>query len=147
MPDLRSPILSVRLPAWQRRATYGVVGALVVTGLGWLAAHYLLTAKGDFGIEEHPMAHWALVAHGISAYGVLWLWGALWPAHMRMAWRLGRNRFTGLVMVTTMSLLSVSGLWLYYGSTGGRDAVSLLHWLVGLASAPALVWHIVTGKK
>jgi len=148
MPEPRpASTASLSLPRWQRRAIYAAFGLIALSGIAWLAAHYLLAEAGEFGASEHPLAHWSLVAHGIGAYLLLWLVGSLWPLHMRLAWRLHRNRTTGLVMGALLSSLALTGLWLYYGSIDAREGVSLAHWLLGLGLVPLLVLHIVIGRS
>lgn len=144
-PPLPRP--AVRLPRWQRRLAYAAFGAISLSGIAWLIAHYALATNGEFGAAEHPLAHWALVAHGVGAYLLVWLVGSMWPLHMRLAWRLRRNRATGVAMSTLLALLALSGLWLYYGGVSGREVVSAGHWLLGLTLVPALVLHLIVGRS
>lgn len=143
MSDADRPHNAMRLPRWQRRLAYAAFAWVGLSGIAWLIAHYALA--GDFG-AEHPLAHWSLVVHGVGAYLLLWLAGSLWPLHMRPAWRIGRNRSTGVLMSTLLAVLAASGLWLYYGAAG-REAVSLIHWAIGLALVPMLVIHLVVGRR
>jgi hypothetical protein len=129
------------LPSWQRWLVYGTGALLWASGSAWLISHYLLSGQSAFGADEHPLSHWSLVAHGTSAYAAVLAVGSLLPAHMRSAWRLRRNRVTGGAMAALLSLLALSGLWLYYGSAPGREWVSNAHWLLGLLSALWLWLH------
>ena len=93
------------------------------------------------------MARWALAAHGVAAYALLWAAGSLMPLHIRVAWRLRRNRTSGAVMGALLTLLALTGLWLYYGSLAGRDWVSVGHWLLGLMAALTVWLHRWLGRR
>ena len=135
------------LPAWQRWVLYGTGLAVLSSGLAWLLAHYGLSGQSAFGADEHPMARWALAAHGVAAYALLWAAGSLMPLHIRVAWRLRRNRTSGAVMGAMLTLLALTGLWLYYGSLAGRDWVSVGHWLLGLLAALTVWLHRWLGRR
>ena len=58
-----------------------------------------------------------------------------------------RNIFLGITLVTFMLLLTVTAYLLYYdGDEKLRPIISLMHWIIGLAVAPLLSWHVISGR-
>lgn len=149
-PGLAPAPLAIALPRWQRRVVYCSVAALVLTGLFWLAASWPSVMGGDVASLSETARRWAAAAlrlHGIAAYVVLVAIGALLPMHVRLAWLRRRNRTSGAGLIVVLSVLSASGLWLYYGPEGGRPAISALHWLIGLALPVGLILHRWLGRR
>lgn len=70
----------------------------------------------------------------------MWLLGLLRPTHLLPAWR-ARRRASGIVLAVGMAVLVASGWLLYYGGEETRGAISLLHWILGLALALPLLRH------
>ena len=142
------PRRPTRLPTWQEYSVYVTLGALVVTGLLWLALDQCVRTKTEFGPEHHPAQKWTLIAHGVAAYLFLVVGGAMIPVHVKLGWHLGRNRQSGLLLGMTAILHALSGVGLYYlGEETSRAAVSLMHWVVGVVIVPALVIHAVRGLR
>jgi len=126
----------------QKFAVYGVFALLWISGAVWLPVHYFLRQQGPFGDVPNPAEHWLIVAHGAGAFAALWLGGWLWRAHVTPWRRAGTHRDSGNALLWIGGVLIVSG-WLLYYAAGDwlRDAVSLAHWIVGLAAALALLVH------
>jgi hypothetical protein len=134
----------VRLAAWPRRALYTVVAAVVGSGAWWLVAHY--SGGDDLArlVQEAP----ALKVHGAASFAMLLALGAMSASHVRRGWGLARNRLSGSVLIAVFAVLVATGYALYYlVDDATRPPVSLLHWLVGLGSAPLLLGHIVVGRR
>ena len=139
---------STRLPPWQEYAVYATLGALIATGLAWLALDWWIRIPGEFGPEHHPAERLALVVHGVSAYAFLIVGGSMVPVHVKLGWNLGRNRKSGLLLATGCMIAAVTALALYYlGEEGIRASASLVHWIAGLAIIPALLVHAVRGRR
>ena len=137
-----------RLPLWQEQTVYWSFGLLVASGIGWLLFDQWIRVPGEFGIERHPAQHWVLIAHGVAAYAVLIVAGALIPVHIRLGWNIGRNRNSGILLTGSCLLLALTALGLYYiGSEIARHWTSIVHWTVGLAAMLALVFHVVMGRQ
>jgi hypothetical protein len=140
----------VRLGAPARRALHAIVAALIGSGIWWLAVHYaadVFAATAD-ELSRAGREAWALRIHGATAFATLFALGAMSADHVRRGWALHRNRLMGSLLVAEFTLLTASGYALYYlvnDSTHG--AVSVLHWALGLALAPMLILHIVTGRR
>lgn len=137
-----------RLPKWQEIAVYLSLGALILTGLAWLGLDQWVRVDGEFGPEQHPAEHGALIVHGIAAYEFLIVAGAMIPVHVKLGWSLGRNKASGLSLGIGCIIAAITALGLYYlGGDRSRSAVSLVHWLVGLIIIPALVIHAIRGRR
>jgi hypothetical protein len=140
--------LPARLSRWHERWIY-VVGVLIlVTGLGWLADHYLFAGSAEFGeahAESEPL--W-LRLHGAAAMIGLVVFGSLFPGHVVRAWRSWTNWRSGFFMFGLTTLLVATGYGLYYvGDEQTRPWISVIHWLVGLVAAASLVVHARLGKR
>jgi hypothetical protein len=136
----------VRLEPPFRRALYAVFAALVATGIGWLVADW---HKDPVGPEFWQLvASDLLMVHGGTAMAALLLLGALFPLHIRRAWRTGRNRLTGPTMIGVNAALIATAFGLYYaGSDTLRPWISDLHIAVGLALPAFLTLHVWLGRR
>jgi len=123
---------------------YGMFAVLLMTGLVWLALHFL-----DDGSEGGTLAlAWSMKLHGAAAMAGLYLLGMLWGPHIRNAWVRRRNRAAGAVLGTLTAVLVVTGYALYY--VNGellRQSAEILHWVAGGIVCIALWAHIVIGRR
>jgi hypothetical protein len=140
----RDPIrLSARHRAWLQ-LTFGV---LFVSGAVWLCLHSFGVSGGEFGPHTHPLQPWCLRVHGATAMLFLVILGSLLRGHVRGAWKLRRNRFTGAVLIAFNAALVLTGYGLYYaGGEELRPWISRIHWVAGLATPAIIAWHIWRGK-
>ena len=137
-----------RLPRWQEWSVYVSFSLLVATGILWLLLDTFVRVTGEFGPEHDPAQQWALIAHGVIAYGFLLVAGAMVPVHMTLAWNSRRNLKSGLTLAGVLLLLAVSGLGLYYlGDEASRHWTSIVHWSVGLVAALVLLIHALIGRR
>ena len=129
-----------------RRTLYGILSALFVTGAAWLVANAL--KEGAVAELWQLVAADLLMLHGGAAMGMLMLFGALFPLHIRRAWRSTRNRSSGITISASSALLIVTGFGLYYwGSETLRAGASAVHTGVGLAVPVLALLHIVLGRR
>lgn len=140
---------TIALSAGHRRTVFGVAIALVVSGAGWLVCHFLIGgADPDFPEMPHPLEPFWLKVHGAVAMVSLLVVGTLLPWHAWRAWQFRRNRGTGGTVVALLLMLVLSAWALYYvGSEALRPAISIVHWVVGLAGVPLLWLHVVRGRR
>ncbi len=137
---------AVRLDPRFRFALYGAFALLVGTGAVWLLADQLKDSS-DGELWQRVSAS-MLMVHGGVAMAALLLLGALFPLHMRLGWRSGRNRLTGPGMVAFNGLLIVTAFGLYYsGSDSVRPWVSEMHMVIGFALPALLLLHILLGRR
>jgi len=136
----------VRLEPRFRAGLYAALALLTVTGAVWLLADWRKNPlEPDLWQDIAPVM---LMLHGGGAMVALLLLGALAPLHVRRAWRSGRNRLTGPIMVAANAVLIATAFGLYYaGSDTLRPWISDLHIVVGIALPAALLGHVWLGRK
>lgn len=143
----RPPQFSLKLPRWHEWLVYASSGLLLATGIAWLLFDRYGKVEGDFGPEPNPYLPWLLLAHGVAAYAFAIVAAMLVPVHMKLGWSSGRNRRSGLLVVSITLFLVLTGLALYYSTAEGlRPAASLSHWAVGVVLPVFTVIHVVRGK-
>ncbi|MBI2517152.1 MAG: DUF4405 domain-containing protein [Opitutae bacterium] len=121
---------------------------LFLSGTGWWVLQRWLPVETEFGLQSHPAQHGMILLHGSAAMLALLLIGTLVPLHMKRGWHTQLNRPNGIMLVSLVALLSLTGYGLYYaGGEALRAAASLVHLGLGLAFPAALLWHIVRGRR
>jgi cation transport ATPase len=123
-----------------------VFAVLFLTGVGWLA----IDQWKSMTLSEALQATSAdlLAVHGGVAMIALILIGALLPMHVRLAWRLRKNRVTGTLMLTISAVLVATSFALYYaGAEGLRAWASDLHTAAGLLLPVLVTMHAVLGRR
>lgn len=137
-----------RLSATYRRTTYAILACTWLTGVLWLIVHYFFAHQGEFGIEPSSFESWWLRLHGAAAFLSLWLAGLLWAMHARHGIRRAKRRRSGLLLIAAFLLLAVSGYLLYYATGDGlREAMRLLHWVLGVAAAIPFLLHSLGARS
>ena len=138
----------IRLSPGHRRWFHITAGVLFASGAVWVVFRYGLRQPGELGDTPHPGEPWALRVHGAAAMLFLIVLGSLIRTHIMHGWNLQRNRRTGVVMITTVTVLTVTGYALYYaGGEATRPLFSTLHWVLGLGCPALLFWHIWAGRR
>ena len=136
-----------RLPRWHEWSIYLTFGVLFATGIAWLVLDRWVRIGGEFGPEHHPAEHVMLIVHGIAAYALLLVAGALIPVHIKLGWSIRRNLKSGIAVGTALVVLSLTALGLYYLSGEGlRGLASVSHWVIGIAGLPVLLIHVIRGR-
>lgn len=141
MTTTRPQLFSIRLPAFQRWATYGTLAVVAASGTAWLVVHDWM--RLNWFAAEHRL----LVTHGVAAGLALAVVGGLLPLHIRLAWRIRRNLWSGAFTLLIMGLLGLSGWFLYYGDEEWREITRWLHIAVGLLSCAVVPFHVWMGKR
>lgn len=143
-----APAPPMRLGRTHQRLVYAIAVATFLSGLGWLADHYLFAGTGEFDDAHAAGEPWWLAVHGAAAMAALIAFGSLLPGHVARAWTARRNLGSGLVMLGLVSLLIATGYGLYYaGNESTRPWISLAHWFTGIVIAGGLVMHVRLGKR
>jgi hypothetical protein len=137
---------ALRLDPRFRFALYGAFALLVLTGAVWLVAdQFKDSPEGELWQRVSASM---LMVHGGTAMVTLLLLGALFPLHIRLGWRSGRNRITGPAMVAFNAVLIVTAFGLYYlGSDTVRPWVSDVHTGIGFALPALVVVHVLLGRR
>jgi hypothetical protein len=128
------------LPRWQSLATHIVFLICAISGSWYLLAHEFQFTP--IAVEDHSI----LMAHGAAAYFLALLFGAVIPNHIKAGWKSKRNRFSGGFMILVMSLLLISGLFLYY-AVETRDIALWTHWIVGGTLLLLFPFHFISGRR
>ncbi|ACB96991.1 hypothetical protein [Beijerinckia indica] len=146
MTTLQRPPL--RLGSKHQFCIYAVSILLLLSGFGWLIAHYFFAPFSEFGTPAAPSEPLWLRIHGAAAMGALIILGSVFPGHIGRAFTMRRNLFSGFLMLSIAALLILTGYGLYYfGDEETRPWISLLHWTLGLASIAILILHVKLGKR
>ncbi len=131
-----------------RRALYASLGMLFVSGVAWLVLHYFFASETDYGVVPAPYEPLTLQIHGVLVPIFMLVFGALFPIHIRKAFKARKNLLTGLCMLSALFVLIATGYLLYYsGNETMRSISSIGHSIIGLAIAPLLCIHIIRGRK
>ena len=127
---------------------HGTFGLLFLSGAGWWILHRFFPVHGEFGPRPHPWQPGLMMIHGGAAMLAILLVGTLVPLHMRRGWRARFNRRNGVLLISFVALLALSGYALYYaGGEGLRRFASQAHTLLGFLLPVVLAWHIVRGRR
>lgn len=125
-----------------RRATYGL--ALLVWGSGTALAllAWWLRPQGEFGPVMHPAEPAVRTLHGLLAVPALFGLGWLGASHAGRAWRSGRPRAHGPLLLAALLLLAASGFALYHlADDRWCAATGVGHALLGLLALGIAVAH------
>ncbi len=112
----------------------GLMSLLMVTG--YLLAPTTLELKLQWpmpwrlSVEQRTLM---AAAHAIMALVIFSLMGSLWTLHMRLEWKRGASRFSGIGMVASLVLLGLTGVGIYYfGNEKLSQFSSLSHLGLGI---------------
>lgn len=136
-------------PKWFLPGLLGVLLVLFATGV--LMAPTTLDLRLDWDLGWHlPAGRRVAVAalHALCGFAMaLWM-GALWSVHMRMGWRRGRQRGSGLWVGLLLLGLMATAIAVYYlGDDTLGSAAAGLHLMLGLMLVPPFVWHWARGRR
>jgi hypothetical protein len=133
----------MRLAASLRYSLYGLVVALLASGIVWLAVHYFDVVSGD----ARAWTDLSMRVHGGAAMAVLVVVGITIALHVARAWREHKNRVSGLALAAVLLALTLTGYLLYYaGGDTARAAASAAHWIIGLCLPLLLAAHVYLGR-
>ncbi|MFO1410390.1 MAG: hypothetical protein U1F06_08450 [Steroidobacteraceae bacterium] len=138
---MAAPAALARMPAALRRAAWGVVLALWLSGTALLALQLLVRVPGEFGPTPHPLEPATRTLHGVLALATLYLLGWLSARHVGAGWQAARRRATGTLLLGSLALLVASGFALYFVTAdAARGLAARAHDVVGVAALlPALL--------
>jgi hypothetical protein len=137
----RNTLSGSRLPRWQRLALYIIGSGVACSGLAWFA----LRQRSD---SDDIFSAWLTVErttgilHGVMSLAMLVVLGSMLPVHVRSGWRSKVNFITGTALLISLSILSVSGVALYYlANELLRFATTWVHQIIGAASVVVCLLH------
>ncbi len=129
-----------RVAAWQRRASYTVLGACAATGLVWWV---LADALG----QAPPRLRLWWVGHGVTGFLAMTVIGMALPHHVVATWKHHRNRWLGGIAVGSMAALGLTALALEYGQEPWHAALHWVHIGVGIAALLVFPLHVLRGRR
>jgi hypothetical protein len=137
----------LQLSRRHRQTLYAVSLTLLLSGVAWAWIQHL----DQTGQAPENLRGWktCLIAlHGWSAMLFVLLFGTLLAGHVRRAWHARRNRKNGVLVVSVVGVLTLSGYALYYiGNETRRAVTSDLHLWLGIAAPVFLILHIRLGRR
>jgi len=135
-----------RLPYGRRMTIYVASGVCWLTGVLWVLFDYFVRIEDDFGFDgPHPLQKTWLVLHAAVSFWAIWLFGVLWPNHVKKGWTQKARRPTGGTLFGLTAWLTITGFALYYiGSDSTRELTSLSHWIVGVLTIVVFLIHLLT---
>lgn len=116
---------------------------------GGLAA--LLDAADASGFDVYDLLRYKsalLKVHGAAAMAFMIMFGWMLATHVPAAWAANRNRRSGILMITAIGLLIVTGYGLYYAS--GEVSRGVIQWShIGLGAVEPffLGAHVLLGRR
>ena len=129
----------VRLNSKFRTTLILVIWTLWLTGMLLFIFPVSIT---DFNSLAAKLSPSLLAAHGSLAYLFLILFGYLLAEHIPTGLLGVKNKKSGIGLISFITLLTISGLALYYsGGEWMRDKVVLVHTFVGVVFPLLFVWH------
>lgn len=141
-------LITLKIPTLYRYIFYVTLGLCWCSGFGfWLIRRFGMV-EGDFGLEAHYLQYPLLQIHGLAAFMMLLCLGAIFSAHIPMAWRSGRERRWGLLLLVQVLLSVLSAYTLYYlVSEDCHELLGNSHALVGVLLPLLLSLHIYWGRR
>lgn len=140
----RRAALSARHERW----VHVILAAVYGTGIAWMSLHYGINRGAVLEDGWHIAETWMLRAHGAAAMAALIAFGSVLAIHIPSAWKLERNLYSGISMLTAVVLLAVTGWLLYYApGESARAWSSYAHMAVGFAGPLVLLWHLAYRKR
>lgn len=125
------------MPTWQRWSFGLVFSVCFLSGLIYLMGNEGMPIALMIGHRE------LMTTHGISSSLLVFLLGTIFVGHVKVGWILKKNTTTGVGNLLVLSLLTITGWGLYYGSENLRDTTVLLHWTLGIGMALLLSLHLL----
>ena len=117
------------------------LAVLLFTGLAYAIPAYLdrwFFIDIDTPISKHALMTW----HGAFAFIALYFFGYLSRSHIQPRLRVKRHFSSGMLLLLTLAVLSITGCFLYYlGSEVLRLWFSDIHCLLGVLLPLALGGH------
>lgn len=131
-----------------RGAFYGSFAMLLVSGVVWIYSYFFLSQHTDYGTIPSSYEAWSMQVHGAAVPVFLVIFGWFFPTHITRAYRARKNAASGIVLLSSMLWLILTGYLLYYcGHEGARKFSSLTHSIIGIGVVFVLVLHIILGKR
>jgi hypothetical protein len=132
----------LKFPPLLRIYVFVSLGILLAGALGWLFGTYILEGHEGWGNAALNVEFWSLKIHGAGIMLSLIALGAS-LGHLQSGLKNRRYEYGGIALLALFGFLIFSGWLLYYGPTSEwHDRISKIHWITGLATAAAFIFHL-----
>ncbi len=126
---------------------FSVLG-LYLSGLLYFIFDHFFKISGAFGTENHAWQLPTLHVHAILGLLFLFLFGYVYGMHIEPGLKGTRRRFSGIVMVGVIILLSVSVPGLYYLTDGNfKSGTVFVHTYLGLVAPVPFLLHLLWKER
>lgn len=135
-------------PRWFLPTLLAVLLAVFATGLMLVPTTLAVRAEWDVPWRLGGGSRvWIAAAHSAAAFGIASLVGALWSVHMRSGWRRRRQRSSGLLLGSSMAVLALTAVGVFYlGDERLAAGAAYSHLGLGLLALPTFLWHWLKGR-
>lgn len=140
-PTHLAGVYGARLSRHISAALLFTLGALWLSGVGWLVLHYLYARRGEFGVTRHALEAPLLTIHGVLALLGLFLLG--WFAGRHASAAAGpRRRASGWWLTLWLAVLVIAGgAQFFLASDTWQARATLLHEILGAALLLPVLAH------
>lgn len=135
-------------PKWFLPSLLALLTLVTLSGLGLAPTTLAIRAELDvpwrLGGGDRL---WVAALHSTCAFALAAFVGALWSVHMRSGWRRRRQRVSGTMLGSSLVLLTLTAVGVYYiGDDRIAAAVAMVHLSLGLFAAPVFALHWLRGR-
>lgn len=135
-------------PRGFQKLFWWIAGLVLATGLFLVPG--VLEMKLDLSVPwrlDGDQRLWVAAAHLVVTLALVAVVGALWSVHMLRGWRMKRNRLSGVLMVSLLTVLALSAVGIYYfGDEIASKWASLIHTGLGLIIGVVVWLHVLIGR-
>ncbi len=137
-------MIKAKFSNFYRRTLYALFTLSWLSGGAFFALSRWFIVEGEFGPEKHPWQFPVLMAHGASAFMVIFFFGFIMASHVPVTWKLKKIRTLGILLGSAVSFQIISAYLLYYLSNEAvREVMANLHAAVGFSLPIILTIHIL----
>jgi hypothetical protein len=135
-------------PRWLRLGIHLAFSLLWIAGAAVFVLKRFFPVDTELGPAPHPSIAPLLLVHGIVAVLVTFLFGFIAAAHVRLMWRVGADRASGLWLLSLVPILIVTGFaGFFLVADSVRDWNGLLHGVLGLALIAPWLVHLFGRRR
>jgi cation transport ATPase len=121
---------------------------LAVTGVVLAVFRFVVPSDDPFTAYPHPTWPFVMATHVLTTPIFFFLVGSMWWPHVVRHWKNRERRTSGMLVIATAVVVSVSGYALFYVGVGGwAEACRIVHAGTGVVATAVYSYHAVTGWR
>lgn len=121
---------------------------LAVTGVVLAVFRFVVPSNDPFTAYPHPTWPFVIAAHVLTTPIFFLLVGSMWWPHVVRHWKNGERRTSGMLVLGTAVVVSLSGYALFYVGMGRwAQACRIVHTGTGLVATAVYSFHAVVGWR